>query len=33
MQLSTRLALPPEITWLILALILVACGNGGKPGY
>ena len=33
MQLWTRLGLPPAITWLILALVLAACGNGAKPGY
>jgi hypothetical protein len=21
------------ITWLIVAVVLAACGNGGKPGY
>jgi uncharacterized membrane protein YtjA (UPF0391 family) len=21
------------IVWLVLALVLAACGNGGKPGY
>jgi len=33
MRIWTRPVLPPAITWLILALVLAACGNGGKPGY
>ncbi|HYN70571.1 MAG TPA: hypothetical protein VEX41_10225 [Candidatus Eisenbacteria bacterium] len=28
-----RRALSSPIVWLVLALVLTACGNGGKPGY
>lgn len=33
MRIWNRLAQPPAIMWLILAFVLAACGNGGKPGY
>jgi hypothetical protein len=33
MRIWNRLAQPSSITWLILAFVLAACGNGAKPGY
>jgi hypothetical protein len=33
MRIWNRLALPPAIGWLVLAFVVAACGNGGKPGY
>ncbi len=33
MRIWNRLTQPSAIAWLILSIIVAACGNGGKPGY